>query len=246
MRIDQFSGWVRRFWILSILALALTACGGGSGGGTGFSVNVPVQDLDGTWFGSLSDTVGVLHVYQVTITGGAISEILIDAIDQGLTGAIVRESDTLFSVTLSDGTEAGFLVDAAVQHAAFIDDGFNVGIVQKDATGLPTFLINDTDGSWSGNSVTTDFTVFQEFVSSATCLNLSCTATGNGVTSSVDLSGTFSSAFGRWTGTFSNTAGISGTATVMLSVDKQFAGSFACDAAGVFPVDCEFSAWVKQ
>ncbi len=237
---------IMRFASVVALVFSLAGCGGGSGGSTGFSVNVPIQSLDGTWFGSMNDAVGGLHSYQITIAGGAIGQILVDAVDQGFTGAIVRESDTLFTLTLSDGTVVEFFIDAAVQHAGFVDDGFNFGVVQKDALGLPTFFINDTDGDWSGNSVVTDFTTSLEFASTASCLNLLCTATGNGVNSNVDLSGGFSSAFGRWQGTFNNSAGDSGVITVMLSADKQFAGSFACDAAGVFPVDCDFSGWVKQ
>ncbi len=238
---------VTRFFTIAVLFLALTSCGGGSGGGgTGFSAGGPPLELDGTWSGSLQDPTGALHTYTVTISAGVITQILIDAADQNLTGTITKESDSLYSLTLSDGTVAGFIVDAATLHAAFVDDAFNFGVVQKGAAGLPTFLVNDTGGNWVGDTVVTDFVVFAEFTSTATCVNLSCTAIGNGVISNVELSGFFSADFGLWQGIFTNDVGESGVTTVMLSPDKQFAASHACDKPGFFPNDCDFSAWVKR
>jgi len=245
-------GKVTRFIAVAILFLALGSCGGGSGGsGSGLSVGGSPQQINGVWFGSLQDvTLGTLHTYTVTIVGGVVTKIQIDGVPQMdggqvLTGTISKDSDVLYSITLSDGTEAGFIVDAGTLHATFVDDAFNFGVVLKDATGLPAFLVNDTDGDWSGDTVVTDFVVSAEFTSTANCVNLMCIVLGNSITSNVDISGFFSAAFGLWTGTYSNTAGEVGVAAVILSPDKQFAGSYLCDNAGVFPGDCDFSAWVR-
>ena len=237
---------VIRFAAAAVLILSLGACGGGSSDGSGFVVGAPMQQLDGAWFGSLEDPVGGLHTYQVTVSGDAVSQILIDGVDQGLTGTITKESDVLFSLVLSDGAEAGFIVDAAVQHAVFVDDSFNFAVVQKGVSGLPVFLVNDVDGNWSGNTIITDFVISSEFASTASCTNLLCTASGNGVNASIDLSGSFDATFGQWAGTFNNSAGESGVARALLSADKLFAGSYTCDNAGSFPDACDFSAWVRQ
>lgn len=244
-------GNVIHFAVIIVMVLLLGSCGGGSGGGSsGFKAGASVRQLDGTWFGSLEDrsnpNIIVLRTFTVTISGGAITQILIDSVDQLLTGTIGRESNTLYSLTLSDGTKAGFLVDAAVLHATFVDDGFNFGVVEKGAVGLPTFFILDTDGSWLGNTVETDLVTWTEFTSTAACTNLLCTASGNGVNSNIDLSVFFSSVYGQWNGTFNNTAGATGVATVMLSPDKQFAASYSCSDVATFLDTCDFSAWVKQ
>jgi len=245
-------GNVIHFATVIVMVLLLSSCGGGTSDGSGLQVPGSPGQLDGTWFGSLEDrstpNTIVLRTFTVTISGGAITQILIDSVDQLLTGTINGESGTLYSLTLSDGTKAGFLVDTAVLHATFVDDGFNFGVVQKGAVGLPAFGfdISDTDGSWVGNTVETDFVIWTEFSSTASCTNLLCTARGNGVNSSIDLSGFFSSAFGQWNGTFTNTAGESGEVTVMLSPDKQFAASYSCSDVATFLDTCDFSAWVLQ
>lgn len=233
-----------------ISILLVTACGGGDG--SGFSANPPsgvdIAQLDGTWSGSAEDSLGGLHTYQVTISGGVITEILIDGVNAGLIGTITKEaqSTVVFSTVLSDGTSGGFIVDIAAVHAVFVDEDFTFGVVQKNAGVLPTFLVNDTDGDWSGHTVQTDLNSFLEFTSSGSCVNLACTGSGNGVTSNIDLTVSFDATFGRWEGTYTNSLGDNGDTTVMLSTDKQFAGSHSCDSIIPFPDGCDFTAWVKQ
>jgi len=242
---------VLRTVAITLTFILLSACGGGGSGSdkiTGTSVTPP-QQLDGTWTGSLEDPAGLLHNFQITVNGNTLSQLLIDAVDQGLTGTLTAQSTTTYAVLLSDSTKAMFIIDAALQHATFVDDAFNFGVVEKNANGLPIFSIGDVNGNWSGTTVVTDFATFSGFASTASCgvvTTLQCTATGNSVTTTIDLTGTFVINFGQWNGTFSNSNGDVGTSVVMLSPDKQFAAAYGCNNIGVFPDACDFSAWVRQ
>ena len=116
------------------------------------------------------------------------------------------------------------------------------GVVEKGATSLPTYVSDDSDGSWSGLDVETDdFMTFDGFTTTLTCSSLDCTFTGsNGGTGNVSL--TFESRVGRWIGTFTNSVGNAGEVRAFLSADKTFAGVWACDNVGVFPNHCDFLA----
>lgn len=240
---------VLRYVTVLVVILFLSACGGGSGGGSGLSVGGSPQQINGTWFGSLQDTVGDLHTYSVTIAGGAITQILIDGVDQMLTGTVTKDSDVLYSLTLSDGTEAAFIVDVTISYAVFVDDVFNFGVVEKNAVGLPGYVDTDINGDWSGVTVETDFTISTEVTSIASCVALpTCNATSGGVDSVITVAFfpdlVINSA--QWVGTFVENPGDTGDVRMMLSPDKQFAASYACVDVNLFPAGCGFSAWVKQ
>jgi len=249
-------GNLRGFTAVAVTALLLISCGGGSGGGSGFSVGGSPQQINGTWFGSLQDPLGDLHTYTVTIAGGAVTEIQIDGVvqmdgGQVLTGTITKDSDVLYSLTLSDGTEAAFIVDPAILYAAIVDDEFNFGVVEKDATSLPGYVGSHIDGDWSGVTVETDFTIATEFPSSASCAIAafpSCTSNITGVNSEVTVVFFPDAVIGsaQWVGTFDENPGNTGAVRIMLSPDRQFAASYACIDETLFPSDCGFSAWVKQ
>lgn len=239
---------VLRLITITLTFILLSACGGGGSGSdriTGTAVTPP-QQLDGTWSGSLEDPAGLLQTFQITVNGNTLSQLLLDGVDQGLTGTLTAQSTTTYAVSLSDSTKAMFIIDAALQHATFVDDAFNFGVVEKNAIGSPIFSIGDVNGNWSGTTVVTDFATFSGFPSTASCVSLQCTATGNGVTTTIDLTGTFVITFGQWNGSFSNSNGDVGTSVVMLSPDKQFVAAYGCDNIGVFPDACDFSAWVRQ
>ncbi len=239
---------VLRLFTLTLAFILLNACGGGGNGSDRATRTVvtPPQQLDGTWAGNLEDPAGLLHNLRITVNGNTLSQLLIDGVDQGLTGTLTAQSTTTYAVLLSDSTKAMFIFDAALQHATFVDDSFNFGVVEKNAIGSPIFAIDDVNASWSGTTVMTDFATFTGFASTASCVTLQCTASGNGVTTTIDLTGTFVIAFGQWNGTFSNSNGDVGASVVMLSADKQFVATYDCNNTGVFPDACEFSAWVRQ
>lgn len=225
--------------VLICSILFLTACSDGDGGAAGAA---QISSLNGTWSGNLEDTVGTMHTLTITVSGDTITSILIDSVDQSLTGGLVQRSANVLGFTLSDTTEGGFIVDIGRQHLTFLDEFFNVGVLQKNAGALPPFVQADIAGSGSGVVVTTDFITFEEFTGSVTC---DATGTCNGIDDGV---GNFTATLtytnmGRWTGT-SNSAGGSSTVSVFLSEDKLFAGSWACNfAVGGFPDACSFTAW---
>lgn len=228
-------------FVLICSILLLTACGGGGGSG-GSSDDDLITSLNGTWRGNLEDAVGTMHTLTITVSGDTITSILIDGVNQSLTGGLVQRSANVFGFILSDTTEGGFIVDNGRQHLTFLDEFFNVGVLQKNAGALPPFVQADIAGSASGAVVTTDFLTFQEFTGSVTC---DATGTCSGANDDI---GNFTATLtytnlGRWTGT-SNFAGGSSTVSVFLSEDKLFAGSWACNfAIGGFPDACSFTAW---
>jgi hypothetical protein len=118
------------------LILTLSACGGSGGGGGGNDDDVNTS-LDGTWGGNLEDSVGTMHNITLTISGDTITSVLVDGVDQGLTGSIVQGSANVFEVRLSDASKVGFIVDDARQHLTFVDEDFSVGVLQKNAGALP-------------------------------------------------------------------------------------------------------------
>jgi len=233
-------------------ALPLAACGGG-GGGNNTPAGVSVASLAGNWLGVLEDNIGGLHTLTLAIdAAGNITQISIDGVGQPETGVITKGSvgTTLFSIAFSDTTIGGFLVDAGATHAAFLDEDFNVAVVQKGAAALPTYNGADIAGSWSGYGVliNASFDVTQTFASSATVAN-NPTRSFTGT----DIFGAVTGSFpiqtgGRWIGNYTNPTS-SGDVRAFLSPDKQFAGTWACEPVAPqtynFPVDCSFSAWNK-
>lgn len=220
--------------------------GGGSNPGPIGGADITVDQLTGTWFGTLEDGTGDMHVVQVTVSGASITSIVVDGITQSNTGTIAKENGQVFSYLLTDGTIGGFFVDPSSTYLAFVNDWFEFGVLQKGATALPSYVLNDIDGSWSGITIVTDFDTFTQHTSTATCTTLTCSASASsGISSTASFIGPFDAVHGRWIGTYTNSASSSGPVNGFLSADKQFAGTWACDAAGFFPGDCSFSAWKR-
>jgi hypothetical protein len=119
-------------FVLICSILLLTACGGGGGVG-GSSDNNVITSLNGTWRGNLEDAVGTMHTLTITVSGDTITSILIDGVNQSLTGGLVQRSANVFGFILSDTTEGGFIVDNGGQYLTFLDEFFNVGVLQKNA-----------------------------------------------------------------------------------------------------------------
>jgi hypothetical protein len=241
--------------VIVVGLLSIVATGGGGGGSNGGGSGGPtLGDLAGTWFGTLEDSVGVLHTFSITIDGsGHLSQDLVDGVDQGLTGTVSQTSGSIFNFTLSDGRIGGFIADAGVTHAAFLDEFFNVGVVQKGATSLPTYVDTDIVGNWAGFGVNLDsaFNVVQTATSNATVASdftYTVTDSLGGITTGTFT--TFFPTFGLFTGTFT-TSSSAGVAEAFLSADKTFGGTWTCDTTDGsvivgFPVDCSFFIHNKQ
>lgn len=232
---------------LAATAATLVACGGGSGNKDSFSVGVTVEQLSGTWTGSLEDSGGVLHTLSVTIAAGSVTQVLVDGGDLAQTGTVTKASDALFSVVLGSA-ETRLFIDTTATHAVFVDENFNFGVIEKDAAApLPVYTLDDSNGDWAGRTLTTDFSAYTVFASSGACLNQTCSNVGNGVTASMDLSGPFDGVVGNWTGTYSIVSPTeSGDVSLLMSDDMNFVGFYQCPTTALSVSDCRFSAWVRQ
>lgn len=250
---------MRKLAVLFLMVL-VAACGGGGGGGDS-APPAPVTPPSGTWFGTLEDPVSVMKTFEVTTSGSAITQIRLNGTPTGQTGTITHQSGNVFSFRLNDGTDGGFFLDAARSHAAFVDELFSFGVLQLNATSLPTFVHTDLNGSWSGQAITitANFATFAAVASSASCSVPTCNVTDSGgtttgtfllanFTSTSDGTGT-GTQWGRWPGTHvSNSAPISpsGSTRAFLSADKGFAATWACGPPPIsFPAACKFNAWSK-
>ena len=232
----------RRLVILASMSLLVAACGGGGGGDGGGGSNT----LNGSWRGNLEDPAGTMHRVTVNVSGGnSIDSILIDGVDQGVAGVLTPETANIWGFTLTDDTEGGFIVDSARKHLTFVDEDFNVGVLQRGAGALPSFSQGDIAGSASGLVVTSDLESFSQYSGSITCDAAGNCIGSDGVVGDFSAALLLDSSLGRWTGSSSFVGG-SGTVAVFMSADKKFAGSWSCDfAVGGFPDSCSFSAWSR-
>ena len=251
MRSDRKSEYLRKvpFLLATLLAVALLSSCGSSSSGSGSDDDadpddeaaLPFTELDGTWRGNLEDPLGTMHTLEISVSGKKITSVVLDGVDQGVTGRLGQSSKNVFGFSLSDSTKGGFIVDKIRQHLTCVDDNFNVGVLQKDAGILPPFVQADLAVSGNGTVVITDLVTFQELNS-----NITCDAVG-ACTGADDQVGNFTATMtytnlGRWTGTKTFATGMA-TTSILLSEDKQFAGSWACTDVNVFPGTCSFTSW---
>lgn len=272
---------VSNFMLLMFLAAALVGCsssnGGGGGGGNGPpgpspDSDVSIEQLEGAWLGGY-DPDGNVRTMQLTIQGSDITELQLDGAATNLTGTITKadEVQRVFRFVLTDNqavpfeNRGAFMVDPSATYLVFLGQFLDFGVIQKDATELPTFAQTDIDGSWTGHTISTTgftdtgFDTFAHTPSSATCAPSEapvgpsdCTVALNGTTRAI-ASLTANDTGGRWVGTYTDTredeTQESGTTQVYLSPDRAFAGSWSCvnfaAGPGGFPETCDFSAWTR-
>ena len=136
---------------IGVLALALTACGGGddsSSSGSGA--------LTGVWAGYY-EYAGSASGLTVSVDASTITAVARDGSSLGLTGAISAVQGGIFEFTLYAGaTEmdaGGFMVDGAANHAAILTQGGDFGVLQKNGPTTGTWAAADAIGSWSGYSI---------------------------------------------------------------------------------------------
>jgi len=214
-----------------------------------------LSGLAGTWYGSIEDMAGTLHTLSVTIdTSGNITSTLVDGTSTGTTATITADAtySQVYDFLYSDGTSGGFIPDSAKQHAAFIDDAGNIGVVQKGATSLPTYSQGMLTGSWSGLSLTLD----SSYTISSFNGSTSMTADASGNLSGSDIWGSFTgtatlvsslgdASYGRYYGSYNFTGGTGGN-IYFLTPDGMFAASYAGTTTSGWPTGLAFSALSKQ
>jgi hypothetical protein len=236
---------------IGVLALALTACGGGddsSSSGSGA--------LTGVWAGYYEYGGSLGHGLTVSVDGSTITAVARDGSSLGLTGAISAVQGGIFEFTLYAGaTEmdaGGFMVDGAANHAAILTQGGDFGVLQKNGPTTGTWAAADAIGSWSGYSIALNSTgdIISYDSSSATVdINGNIIGSGpfGGFTGALS---TYHTGYGYYTGTWSNPSqGTSGDLLVWISADKTFAASYAClgssDPSWGLEY-CTYNSWNKQ
>jgi len=219
------------------LALFINFSVSGCGGGGGSS---PAGGLTGTW------TDGLL---EITISGLIVTSITEAGIDLGITGTLTRKANQIYSVVLSDGLitlDAIIITDASGNYIGLATDELPY-VLQKSVIANPNYLIDDINFNWSGlGAGTVDFISFDTGTFTASCLNLTCSATTNtGTTSTAFFTSNFDSIFGYWGGVYTNSLGGNGDIEAAMSMDKRFMMVIGCDSFGQFPESCDFSVWVR-
>ncbi len=258
-RNEEYSRWTfSKLVVVAMATMLAVACGGGGGSDTA----APSTGLSGAWYGSY-DYVGSPSTITVNIdSNNAITSVVRDGSNLYLTGTIsniqneLYEFSLYYSGTYEDG--GGFLLDASAQHAGFLTEGGDFGLLQRNATQLPTYYAADIAGAWAGYSIAVDAlgNVVSYGVSSAT-VNADGTFSGTGPFG--DFSNTvgypftiWNDYYGTYTARYDNpTQSVTGGfVKVWLSVDKRFAASYACDTSTRRPAHglayCTYNSWTKQ
>jgi len=111
--------------------------------------------------------------------------------------------------------------DASMSHAVFLDEFFNIGVIQKGVSGPSSYSGTDIDGSWSGDFVTLDSSFF---LASTGTASATVTSSGSSISGSSCAPDTFSASvsldnpsFGRWSGTVSTALNGSGVMSIFLT-----------------------------
>ena len=129
----------------------------------------------------------------------------------------------------------------------------NAGVLQKNTSQLPVFDGSDINGQWWGEGFWCDANMnllLDDLQSNMTVNNLSFSVQDNYNT---DINGSFLDwlqDYGAWRGKINpNALGESGSFTVLLTVDKNFAASFSIDNAngtGSCPQDYRYRFLTRQ
>lgn len=246
--------WVSYWLCLGLLFAVLAACGGGGGGGSGGGAP---GGLSGAWFGAAEDETGQLHAVRMTIAGSKVTSFAVDGGELGGSGPLSQDDAQVFSAVLTfpgGQLQVILFADPAGTHFVYLDNFFRFGVLQKNATTLPTYSSVDTNGKWRGISTFTDFHEFQWDPSSAICIVGTCSVTEVDDRMTEAFTQGFDSVFGRWLGTtrinLNNGPEVSKISRAFVSPDKTFAGVWRClvgvDGTVLFPGKCTYSAWVKH
>lgn len=236
------------FLFCGLVCLALTGCDGGDVG-RGTVDLMPVSALTGSWYGTVEDAINNPHVFQVVLaTDGSSTAELLDGLPTGVTHTVatVPGYPQVFSLEGSDGSSGGFYVDGSATYALLVDDNRTVGMLQKGATGLPTYSDTDVWGSWLGYEVQLDGNY--DFMTAYNSVFMVLTNyLFLGINRDGDIGGTVDSYFPGY-GLFRGTQLLPGfgSLVMILSPDKTYAGGYTCPNAGSRPGACYFYSWKKE
>lgn len=231
--------------IAAALCLPLAGCGGDSGGDDPPALTP--ASFAGSWFGERNDDYGTPFTFQIDVdSAGNITNIYINGSAQNVTGTITADPgySNLFDFQLSDTTVGYLMPDGTAGHLVYVDQWWYFGVLQKNATSLPSYADTDVIGAWSGYTLQTnsDFSPVDAAASNVTVASdwtFSGTGLGGGFTGNIPSS--WAPDFGAFKGTLN-----ADEIMIHLSPDKMFAGGFTCGSMlyQTFPA-CAFYVWAK-
>ena len=263
----DFTGWsgsLSLFWMMLVLIAA------GCGADFTSPSSAPPGDpklLAGTWAGSVElagpprtgagITIDFSPEGQITSITDSTSYYSNAGIVTGLVEGVSGDTK-LFLITFNTGEEAGLYTDATFTHGGFLDQTFNVAVIEKGApepyVGGPAYLATalNTGGPITSKFISIDatFTITPGGsstveVNSATLPYLLGSDTEIGVFQSDDLI-LANSDYGLFTGTiFNNPVGpiTVGAFAAMPTPDLSYAGSYACNDGTIVFGNCGFRVW---
>lgn len=263
----------RSILLSAFFATALVACGGGGGGGDDSSAapapaptpppapaDVTLDKLAGTWFGTF-DPDGTVQTMEITMdAAGNITVLKLEGATTDITGTVTKATTParafrfqLRTANNADLNSGILLTDPSGTYLLFVDRFSSVGVIQKGATALPTYVQADIEKSWTGDRDTTTagFSTLDQASTTASCKTATattsdCTITITGGPSRAGSSLASTDPRGRWIGSYTDTGpSANGSIRAYLSADKAFAGVLACTnfAFDSFPSTCDFSTW---
>ncbi len=225
--------------LLTLFLLAIFAGCDGGGGGNEDQASTGDPDLtilEGTWFGTMIDDTNI--IYTMTVTFDNDGNLVVDSVDGnpvGDTATLTKITSTMFSMLDSNNIKGMVVVDAQGLHLGWMDEADNAGVLQKKASQLPVFDVSDINGQWWGEGFWCDADMnllLDDLQSNMTVNDLSFSVQDNYNT---DINGSFLfflPEYGAWRGKYNlNALGESGSLTVLLTADNNFATSFSIDNA---------------
>jgi hypothetical protein len=245
--------------VLSLFLLAIfISCNEGGGGGSGddqaSNGDPDLTILEGTWFGTMIDETDM--VYTITVTFDNDGNLVVDSVDGnpvGDTATLTKITSRMFRMLDSNNIEGMAVVDAQGLHLGWMDEADNAGVLQKNAAQLPVYDVSDINGQWRGEGFWCDADMnflLDDIQSDMTVNDLAFSVQDNYNT---DINGGFITwlpDYGGWRGRFNpNALGESGSFTVLLSADKNFAASISIDNAngpGICPQDYRYRFLNRQ
>lgn len=250
----KYFNWMKLIVCIALLCLACGGGGGGDGNGQISSGDPDVAILEGVWFGTMVDDTDTIYTMTVIFDDdGNLTVDSVNGIPVGDTASLTKITPTMFSMMDSNNIKGMVVVDAQGLHLGWMDESDNAGVLQKNATQLPVFDVADINGQWLGEGFWCDADMqflIADMQSDMTVNNLAFSVQDNYNT---DINGSFLSwwpAYGAWRGLYNpNLLGESGTFTVLLTVDKNFATSFSIDNAngpGSCPEDYRYRFFSRQ
>ena len=161
------------WFVLIILAAALTACGSddngtpapsGGGGGGGAPQSVELDQLAGTWFGTFIGGSEAPETFQFDINGAQITNVQLGGSPIALEGNIIERADEVaegqrvfrFDATIGSFNPNGILIiDPSATYLMWVYTNGQFGVLQKGATEMPAegFTADAIAGTWAGMTV---------------------------------------------------------------------------------------------